>query len=433
MHAAQFEPLPQSYYHATQNLSLTTQQLTQDETTDVCIIGAGLAGISCALELAKAGLNVTVLEAQQIGFGASGRNGGQVISSYACEMEYLTKHLGIDLAKNLWQWSLDAVNLVEQRVNEYQIECSWQRGYATLAIKNSHLKALESQLEFHRQHLDYSKYQLWNQEETQALIKSQRYIGALYDADSGQIHPLNYCLGLARAAMQAGARLLTNSPVTDIKKTGEQWLIQSPAAKIQAKHVVLACNSYAGSVNNQYFKALSKKIMPVGTYMIATEPLQETDSIMPKNLAVCDANFVLDYYRLSNDNRLLFGGKCAYSGKEPKNLSESMRQDMLRVFPQLESSKIDYTWGGMVDITMNRAPHFGELAPDLYFMQGFSGHGVALTGLAGLITAEAILGHKNRLRSFESIKHNNFPGGKYLRTPALTLAMSYYRIRDYYS
>ncbi len=431
MQTANNETQPQSYYLASQNLILDCKPLPHDMDVDVCIIGAGLSGVSCALALAKAGLKVAVLEARDIGFGASGRNGGQVISSYACEMPYLANQLGKENALKLWQYSLEAVNLLNSRINEYHIDCDWRRGYATLAIKPSHVQHLQSQIQYAKSVLDYHDYSWWEQDQTQATIASKRYIGALYDPFSGQIHPLNYCLGLAKAAIKHGAQFFTQSPVDNITQSGNDWLVKVAQHSVKARHVVMATNAYTGAINQQYFNALSDYIMPVGTYVIATEPLNNAPEIMPMNLAVCDCNFVLDYYRLSQDQRLLFGGKCTYNAKTPKHLAKSMQHDMLRVFPQLAQTKIDYAWGGMVDITMNRAPHFGEHLKNLYFMQGFSGHGVALTGLAGLVIAEAILGDKNRLQLFQKIKHKKFPGGSVLRTPLLVGAMSYFRLRDH--
>jgi len=239
-------------------------------------------------------------------------------------------------------------------------------------------------------------------------------------------------LGLARAAIDQGAALYENSPVTDVHTQGDHVIVYTPHGQVVAQDVVFACNAFVSQLKTPLTQALSQKILPVGTYIIATEPLGDrAERLIDNNMAVCDCQFVLDYYRLSADTRLLFGGKVSYSGRSPRHLAQSMRADMLRVFPQLKNVAIDYAWGGHVDVTMNRAPHWGRLQPNLYFAQGFSGHGVALTGLAGKVIAEAILGDDTRLRLFEAIKHRYFPGGRWLRMPTQVAAMSYYRVRDW--
>lgn len=422
-----------SYYAASRNIDTQYPALTGRLEVDTCIIGGGLAGIGTALPLAKQGHSVAVLEAARIGFGASGRNGGQVITSYACEMEYLQQQLGLQDAQKMWQWSMEAVNLVESQAQEYQIECDFQRGYASVAIGNKKWDELQAYREYMRQEYGYEGYQVLNRPELKKVLKSDRYTGGIFDTDSGHVHPLNYCLGLAQAAAKHGAHIFEQSFVTDLQPQGNLWRINTAQGEVIAKHVVIACNVFAGILKqSQYMKTLADKIMPVGTYVIATEPLGErVHDTITNNMAVCDTNFVLDYYRLSGDKRMLFGGKVSYSGQEPKDLANAMRKDMLRVFPHLADVKIDYAWGGFVDITMNRAPHFGELAPNLMFLQGFSGHGVGLTGLAGLITAEKILGAPERFDVFAKLKHRTFPGGPYLRTPSLILGTGWYRLKDY--
>ena len=423
-----------SYYAASRQPQTQYPSLSERIEVDTCIIGGGLAGIGTALPLVKQGHSVAVLEAARIGFGASGRNGGQAITSYACEMEYLQEHLGLSNAQKMWQWSIDAVNLIENQVTEYGINCDWQRGYASVAIGNKKWDELQAYREYMRQNYGYEGYQVWGRGELKRHLKSDRYTGGLFDTDSGHIHPLNYCLGLAQAAAQHGAQIFEQSCVTDLQPQGKQWRVSTAQGEVLAKHVVVACNVFVGVLNQvPMVKKLADKIMPVGTYVIATEPLGErANDTITNNMAVCDTNFVLDYYRLSGDKRMLFGGKVSYSGQPPKDLGNAMRHDMLRVFPHLADVAIDYAWGGYVDITMNRAPHFGELAPNLLFLQGFSGHGVALTGLAGMVTAEKILGAPERFDLFGQLKHRSFPGGPYFRTPSLVLGMGWYRLKDHF-
>lgn len=395
---------------------------------EVCVIGGGLAGVSTALNLAEAGRDVILLEGSQIGFGASGRNGGQVIAGYACEMDTLHQQLGDKLARQLWEMSVEAIEIIDRRVRQHDIACDWTRGYCTAASKPAHFDELARWQGLAAERYGYTHYQLWSRDSLQQQLASQRYHGGLYDPLAGHIHPLNYLLGLARAARAAGARICEQSPVLRFEH-GEHITVHTAKGRVRCRRLVLAANAYIGKLAPQ----LTPRIMPVGTYVIATEPLGEARarSLIANNMAVCDTNFVLDYYRLSADHRLLFGGKVSYSGREPADLAGSMRADMLRVFPQLADARIDYAWGGFCDITMNRAPDFGRLAANVYYAQGFSGHGVAVTGLAGKVIAEAVGGDDSRLALFEQLRHRRFPGGEWLRTPALVLGMAWYRLKDY--
>ncbi|MBN3005711.1 FAD-binding oxidoreductase [Chromobacterium alkanivorans] len=395
---------------------------------DVCVVGGGLAGLSAALNLRERGFSVVLLEGAQIGFGASGRNGGQVIAGFACGVDTLRAQLGDGLAKQMWDMSVEAVDIIEQRVNRHRIDCDWRRGYVSVAVKPRHMQELEDWQREAAQVYDYGGMQLWDKAELRARLDSDRYQGGLYDPRSGHLHPLNYALGLARAAREAGVAIYEQSPALRLTR-GARPQLATERGVVNCAQVVLACNSYIGALVPE----LERRIMPAGTYVIATEPLgkERAEALIANDMAVCDTNFVLDYYRLSADHRLLFGGKVSYSGREPANLAAGMRSDMLRVFPQLADVKIDYAWGGFCDITVNRAPDFGRLDGNVYYLQGFSGHGVNITGLAGKVAAEAVAGDASRFDLFAKIRHNHFPGGKWLRTPALVLGMAYFRMRDY--
>ena len=258
-------------------------------------------------------------------------------------------------------------------------------------------------------------------------IASPRYHGAVHDPRSGHLHPLKYVLGLARAAAEAGVRIFEHSEVTALQRDGGLTL-KTGAGEVKAAQVLLAGNVYLQDVA----PALEPRIMPVGTYIVCSEPLDEAlaSSLVPTRSAVCDTDFVLDYYRTTNDHRMLFGGRVSYSTRTPANLQQSMHRRMVDAFPQLASAKIQYAWGGFVDITMNRAPDFGRLGNDVYYLQGFSGHGLALTGLAGRVVAEAMTADAGRFDLFARLKHRAFPGGRALRTPALVLGMAWYRLKD---
>lgn len=422
-----------SYYQASQHQHTQYPSLQGLLEVETCIIGGGLSGIGTALPLAQQNRSVALIEAAQIGYGASGRNGGQVIYGYAAEISKIASMIGQQNAQTLWKWSCEAVNLVEQQIREYNIDCDWQRGYAHVAIRPHHMHALTAWVKEAATNYQFHDYQIWNQTQLQQQLASERYCGAIFDQLAGHLHPLNYTHGLAKAAASAGALLFEHSPMLNLEPWQHGYRITTPNGSIVSKNVVLAVNAFNRSLHHPLTQTLESKILPVGTYMIATEPLgEQATQLIRNNMAVCDTRFVLDYFRLSADNRLLFGGKVNYSGREPaqKQLTRSMRSDMLKVFPQLNDVRIEYAWGGQVDISMNRAPHFGRLNPQLYFLQGFSGHGMAATGLGGQIIAEAISGDDSRLRLFETIPHRNFPGGKLLRLPSQWLGVAYYRLKD---
>ena len=417
-----------SYYAASANQQLQCATLQGHHRADICVVGAGITGLSAALSLAERGYSVTVLEANIIGWGASGRSGGQMIFGYGCDMSVMEKSAGKAAAKAMWDMSVEAIDILRQRVDQHQIECDLQQGHLHAAIKPRHMQELETWQHSLEKTYGYSSLTLWDQQEMQAHMASTRYIGGLYDANSGHIHPLNYTLGLAKAALDAGVTIYTGSAVTKVTRKSEANICHTAQGQVTAAQVLFCGNAYMGKLVPE----ISHKIMPVGTYIGATEPLGKAraEALISNNMAVADINFVLDYFRLSADYRMLFGGRVSYSTLAPPNLKQSMRQRMLAVFPQLADVNMDYSWGGNVAITMNRGPHFGRVGKDLYFAQGFSGHGIAATGLAGQLLAEAVAGQAERFDLFNKISHLPFPGGTLLRTPALMLAMTWYRLRD---
>lgn len=399
---------------------------------DVAVVGGGLAGLSAALELAQRGFTVTLLEARQIGWGASGRNGGQAIHGLACDQDVIEAQLGLDDAKRVWAMSIEALDLVRQRIATHAIDCDWRDGYlgvATSERKGRDLLAWAERMErvygYAQQAVPAAELPRW--------ISSPRYHSGVFDPRSGHLHPLNYTLGLARAAAAAGVQLHEDSPVTELQH-GTLATLHTPQGALRARHVLLAGNVYLKGLAPQ----LEARIMPVGTYIACTERLDEAaaDALIPSRAAVCDTNFVLDYFRTTNDHRLLYGGRVSYSTVTPAHLADSMRSRLVGSFPQLAGTAIEFAWGGFVDISMNRAPDFGRLSPagdnaaPVYYLQGFSGHGLALTGLAGKLVAEAMAGDATRFDVFARLKHRPFPGGRALRTPALVLGMAWYRLKD---
>ena len=421
-----------SYYAATAVREQTFPALQGPTDCDVAVVGGGLAGLSAALELRQRGLDVVLLEAQQVGYGASGRNGGQAIHGLACEQSTIEAQLGLEEAKRVWAMSLEALDLVRERIQRHAIDCDWRDGYLGLAVnprKGADLAEWADRMDavygYPLQRVAHKDIGQW--------IASPRYHSGVYDARSGHLHPLKYTLGLARAAAAAGVRLYESTPVSALVQ-GAMPVLRTAAGEVRARQVLLAGNVYLHGIAPQ----IEPRIMPVGTYIACSDALDPAlaDSLVPSRAAVCDTNFVLDYFRTTNDQRMLYGGRVSYSTVTPTHLAESMRQRMVLTFPQLASARIEYAWGGFVDISMNRAPDFGRLpatdgaVQNVYYLQGFSGHGLALTGLAGRVVAEAMAGDASRFDVFARLKHRAFPGGALLRTPALVLGMAWYRLRD---
>ena len=426
-----------SYYAASANEQPQYPTLESDIEADVCVVGGGFAGLSSAIELADRGYKVVVLEANHIGFGASGRNGGQIIAGLACEIDVIEKALGFDAAKQVWNMTLEALDLVRERVKRFDIKCDLTDGFLGVSVNEKKGKSLRIWFDDMAKRYGYDADATWIEPAyLKKWIASPRYFNGYYDKRSGHLHPLNYCLGLAKGAASLGVQIFTHSAVTHMQQ-GETVKLQTETGSINAKFVVLAGNIYLPEIAPELAPALAKRIMPVGTYIIGTAPIDATlaAKLIPSNCAVCDSNVVLDYFRFSAQNkteepRMIYGGRVSYSARTPRNLTAKMQARMAETFPQLKDTKVEYTWGGYVDISMNRAPDFGRIAPNVYYLQGFSGHGVALTGLSGKLVAEAISGQAERLDLISKIKHYDFPGGKLLRTPALVLGMAWYQLRD---
>jgi gamma-glutamylputrescine oxidase len=418
-----------TYYGAQQSVSLPAPALAGMEHTDIAVVGGGLAGLSAALQLAEAGYRVTLLEAKRVGSGASGRNGGQVLPGVAASQRLLTKLLGAADARAIWDLSLAGVELVRQRIARHDIECSWRDGHMHVADKPRHVtELLEWQRELQSDY-GYERVQMIEREALATLLDTPRYLAALYDRGAGHLDPLAYTLGLAHAARSAGVTIHEHSLVLGYQSIAAGRIsVRTSSGELHCGQLLLAGNALLGDVA----KPLQRKILGVGTYMIATEPLSPSQarSLISNNASVSDMNWILDYFRRSPDDRLLFGGRVSYSGLDTSRSAIATRARMLRIFPQLAGAKIDYSWGGWLDITMNRAPHFGKLQPNVWFLQGFCGHGLALTGIAGVLVAEAIAGTVERFDVFARIPHRNFPGGALLRRPLLALAMLWFRLRD---
>ncbi|NLG75441.1 MAG: FAD-binding oxidoreductase [Xanthomonadaceae bacterium] len=416
-----------SYYAASANPAPDYPPLTGEIEADVCVIGGGMAGCSTALHLAERGYRVVLLEGHRIGWGASGRSGGQALAGFASGQQTLVKQVGAEAAHRMWDISVEALDLLRDLVERYSIECDLHWGTMLAALKPRQRAALLEEFDETRTVYGYEHLEFLEREQVEAILATKRYCAALLDRRSRHLHPLNYTLGLAAAARTHGVTIYEETGVKEIRPSDPARVITAHGS-VRAKFVALCCNAYIGPLSSQ----LRARIMPVGTYIIATEPLGEERirALMRENIAVSDVNFVLDYFRRSADHRLLFGGRVSYSGLNGIATERATRRRMLRVFPQLADVRTEYAWGGYVDITMNRAPDFGRLAPNVYYLQGFSGHGIALSTIAGKLIAEVVSGHAERFDLFTKLEHRNFPGGPLFRTPTLVLAMMWYRLKD---
>ncbi len=416
-----------SYYEASARREQRHASLQGDVACDVCVVGGGLAGLSAAIDLCDAGFTVALLEARQVAWGASGRNGGQALVGLACEMTLIERQLGREAARQIWDATLEAVALIRQRCERFKIDCEWQDGFLAAAVTPARATELARHAESLARDYGYQRLRLIDRADLPRWIASARYQGAVYDAGSGHLHPLKYTLGLAQALHAMGGRIFEETPALELK-AGALAAVRTPRGQVHCRHVLLAGNVYLGDLA----PALASRIMPVGTFIAASAPLAPAQAaqLIPSRAAVSDTQWVLDYFRLSRDDRMIFGGRVSYSTLVPRRLPDVMRRRMVSVFPQLARVPVEYAWGGYVDITMNRAPDFGRLADNVYYLQGFSGHGLALTGLAGRMVAQAIGGSAARLDLFARIRHRAFPGGRWLRTPLLVLAMAWYRLRD---
>lgn len=417
---------PPSWYAATAPLPPPSPPLRGDRRCDVCVVGGGYTGLATALDLAAQGLSVTVLEARRVGWGASGRNGGQVIGGYNLSPDTLRRRLGDGPARALWQLGEEAKTLLAARVATHAIDCDLSWGYLTAATKRAHMDYLSAQAEEAARWGDGGQ-RLVDKAGLEDIVRCERYLGGLVDEGSGQLHPLKYALGLARAAREAGAVIFEDSPVLEIG-TGARPYARTAHGRVDCSFLVLAGNAYLSDLA----PPLDRAIMPVLTYMLATEPLGEerAHNLIPSGYAVADANFVLNYYRRTPDHRLLFGGGVSYSGRQMPGEQEALARTMRHYFPSLTGVGIEHFWGGAVAITRNRLPQVGRLTPTTYYAHGYSGHGVALTGLCGRLLAEAITGQAGRFDVMAAIPHADFPGPKALRTPLLVLAMTWFRLKD---
>ena len=418
---------PSSYYVATAKELVERPALSGEERADVCVIGGGFTGVSAALNLAERGYDVVLLEAERIGYGASGRCGGLIGSGQRKDV-LETEHLyGAERSRVLWDFAEAAKEEIRSRASKHSIDCDLQKGQLVGIHKKGYCDWPQELADVLAERYDYPHCRALNAAEAQEMVATPTFLGGLWDAEAMTLHPLNYVLGLARAASEAGVRIYENTRV--------RWYTRKDPSEVKTRHgtvkasfVVLACNGYLGKLERR----VAGKIMPINNFMIATEPLgrKRSRELISGRFGVHDTRFVVNYFRLSDDHRLLFGGGENYRPGFPNDIENFVRPYMLNVFPQLEDARIDYDWGGTLSVTVNRMPHFGRLRPNVYFAQGYSGHGISTASFAGKVIAEAIAGVAERFDVMASIPIHTFPGGTLLRYPGMVLGMMFYSMKD---
>ena len=418
---------PGSWYAATAPLVGAFPGLSGDISTDVCVIGGGYTGLSSALHLRQKGYDVVLLEAERIAWGASGRNGGHVGTGQRADQTSIEKWVGEEAAKGLWQLGLDAVQKVCDLINEHNIDCELGSGNLHLAAKPSHAGELQDELAHLESQYGYQQLTYLTPEAVAERTSARGFHGGLLDDGCKHLHPLKYALGLARAASEAGVKIYEGTrghPQAD----GQSGEVKTENGRVKARHIVIGCNAYLGSL----VPRMAGNIMPINNFVIATERLPS--HLLPRinrdNLSMSDTLFVINYWKLSQDGRLIFGGGENYSSRFPRDIKAFVRPHMLNIYPELQDIDIDYGWGGAVGITLNRMPDFGRIGKHLWYAQGFSGHGVPTATMAGSLLADAIDGDTAGFDLMASVPTQRFPGGTLLRWPGLVAGMLFYSLRD---
>ena len=418
-----------NYYQFSSTKVEVNNLLNENLKVDVCIIGGGLTGISSAFYLAKKGYKVVVLEARKIGWGASGRNGGQLTGGLRKEQKILEKKLGINRALELWKMGLEAVDEVKNNINKFQIDCDLINGVLTAGYYKDDDRYFQDEIEHMNKNYNYSHYKFLNQSEINQEINSNQYYSGMFNKEGYHMHPLKYLYGIVKEVIKMNVKIYENSPVKRIEETKKGIKTFTETNNVESDYVVVGCNGYLDNLLGK----VRNKFMPINNYVLATESLgkEKALDLIKNNYAILDSRFIIDYYRLSNDWRMIFGGGETYSGKFLNDAKNFVSKRMYKVFPNLKNYKIDFCWGGSLAITVNRFPNFGSLKNDkLVYAQGYSGHGLALTTLAGKLVSEKISGYKERFDLFSSIPHIAIPGGDILRRPIYSAGVAYYKLRD---
>ncbi|MBG6290244.1 MULTISPECIES: NAD(P)/FAD-dependent oxidoreductase [Pseudomonas] len=417
---------PSSYYAASANPVPARPELQGEVETDVCVIGAGYTGLSTALFLLENGFKVTVLEAAKVGFGASGRNGGQIVNSYSRDIDVIERSVGAKQAKLLGDMAFEGGRIIRERIAKYNIQCDLKDGGVFAALSAKQMGHLESQKKLWER-FGHTQLELMDAKRIREVVGTDSYVGGMLDMSGGHIHPLNLALGEAAAVESLGGVIHEQSPAVKIDR-GANPVVHTPKGRVKAKFIVVAGNAYLGGLVPE----LASKSMPCGTQVITTEPLSAdlAKSLLPTDYCVEDCNYLLDYYRLTGDNRLIFGGGVVYGARDPSNIEAIIRPKMLKVFPQLKDVKIDFAWTGNFLLTLSRLPQVGRIGDNIYYSQGCSGHGVTYTHLAGKLLAEVLRGQAERFDAFATLPHYPFPGGRMFQVPFSAIGAWYYTMRD---
>jgi gamma-glutamylputrescine oxidase len=417
---------PPSWYAATAEAPPPRAPLKGAARADICVVGAGYTGLSAALHLAEAGLDVVLLEAQRVGFGASGRNGGQLGSGQRMEQVALERLVGADDAAHLWRLGEEAKDLVKGLVARHAIDCHLKPGVAHACFTPREMAGEHAYADHLAARYGYGEIETLDRDAFAALCPSPAYHGGTLDMGAAHLHPLSYALGLARAAEAAGVRIYERSEVHDIRR-GARLRVATDAGHVEADHLILACNGYLGGLERR----VAARVMPINNFIVATEPLGEDAArVLTRDVAVADTKFVVNYFRLSHDKRLLFGGGESYGYRFPRDIRATVRRPMLEIFPHLADVRLDYAWGGTLAITMRRMPYLAQVAPNILSASGYSGHGLGMATLAGRLMAEAVRGRSEGFECMARVPCPAFPGGAALRNPLLVLAMSWFALRD---
>jgi gamma-glutamylputrescine oxidase len=419
-------PYPQSYYAFSANPVPARPELQGETETDVCIIGAGYTGLSTALFLLENGFKVTVLEAAKVGFGASGRNGGQIVNSYSRDIDAIERTANPKNAKLMADMAFEGGSIIRDRIQKYNIQCDLKDGGVFAAFTKRQMGHLEAQKKLWER-FGHNQLELLDAKRIREVAATDNYIGGMLDMSGGHIHPLNLALGEAAAVESLGGVIHEQSPATRIER-GANPVVHTPKGRVKAKFVVVAGNAYMGNL----IPELASKSMPCGTQVITTEPLSDemAKSLLPQDFCVEDCNYLLDYYRLSGDKRLIYGGGVVYGARDPANIEAIIRPKMLKTFPQLKDVKIEFAWTGNFLLTLSRLPQVGRIGDNIYYSQGCSGHGVTYTHVAGKVLAESLRGQAERFDAFASLPHYPFPGGRAFRVPFTAMGAWYYSLRD---
>lgn len=415
-----------SYYTDTRTDTAERPVLEEHLTADVCIVGAGFSGVSAALHLAEAGFRVVLLEAARVGFGASGRNGGQLVNSYSRDIDTIERRYGRELGQALGAMAFEGGDIIRERIARYDIRCDYVSGGIFAAFNRKQQKELTGQKALWERY-GHQQLELLDAAAIREHIQSDRYAGGLLDHRGGHVHPLNLLLGQLAAFESLGGRVFEDSQVIRLERSAPA-VVRTAQGQVTAQYVLLAGNAYLAGL----IPELAAKSMPCGTQIAVTEKLPEsvTRALLPHGHCVEDCNYKLDYYRVTADSRLLYGGGVTYGGGDPASIERFIRGRLEKTFPQLAGVRFDYTWGGDFLLTLSRMPQFGRLTPDIYYIQGYSGHGVTTTHLAGRLVAEAMRGQAERFDAFARLKHLPFPGGRLLRVPYTAMGALYYGLRD---